>query len=79
MYETLIIEGKADTERKECYDCKYLKGAMTWWCTNDDAVKVRGTAYTKVCNCPYWEATTHIDDLGFFQKLFKSGYIEIKR
>ena len=31
-------------EKRSCYDCKYLKSALSWWCTNEDAKKARGTS-----------------------------------
>lgn len=42
-------------ERRSCYDCLFLKSALSWWCTNKDACKARGTSFPGVIHCPYWE------------------------
>ena len=43
-----------DPERASCYDCTHLKAAVSWWCTNDDAIKWRGTSLPGVEKCPFW-------------------------
>ena len=42
-------------QERRCYDCKYLKSAISWWCMNEDAIEWRGTAIPGVCECPFWE------------------------
>lgn len=42
-------------EKRSCYDCKHMKGYISWWCTEKEAVKVRGTAIPGVIKCPFWE------------------------
>lgn len=44
-----------DSEKARCYDCRFLKGAVSWWCTNDEAKEARGTSIPGICQCPYWE------------------------
>lgn len=41
--------------KRSCYDCKYLKAYVSWWCTNDKAIKDRGTRIPGCINCPHWE------------------------
>ena len=41
--------------KKDCYHCAFLKGYITLWCTNKEAVAYRGTAFPGVYNCLFWE------------------------
>ena len=45
-------------EKKSCYDCIFLKAIVNWWCTNSDAIKLRGTAIPGVIKCPYWSGVS---------------------
>lgn len=42
-------------EKKSCHDCRYLKSVLSWWCTNEDAKKARGTSLPGGCLCDFWE------------------------
>lgn len=42
-------------EKRSCIDCKYLKSALSWWCTNKQAIKSRGTSIPGCIKCPFWE------------------------
>lgn len=52
------IENKEESPevRRSCYDCGWLKAYVSWWCTNPEAKRVRGTAIPGVYHCPYWKA-----------------------
>ena len=41
--------------KKDCYHCEFLKGYISLWCTNKEAVAYRGTAFPGVYNCLFWE------------------------
>lgn len=41
-------------EKKSCYDCVYLKSALSWWCTNKEAKNARGTSLPGGVRCPFW-------------------------
>ena len=41
--------------KKHCTDCAFLKGAMSWYCTNEDAKQMRGTSLPAICLCPFWK------------------------
>lgn len=69
-------------ELKRCYDCAFMKPALSWWCSNKEAIKARGTSIPGIKNCPYWEPdwkyipekfrteeNGYIKPKGFFQKL----------
>lgn len=78
MFELLIVEGEANKELRACTDCGYFKGSLTLWCTNDEAIKTRGTAKGSVYKCPYWKPAKHINDLT--KKELRTGYyIEIRQ
>jgi hypothetical protein len=79
MYELLIVKGEANSERKSCHDCRHCKAALSWWCTHKKAIEERGTALPGVKNCPHWEPAKHINELSWFEKLFRSkNYIQIE-
>jgi len=40
--------------RKGCDCCIYLKAALSWWCTNKECIKARGTSLPGIIKCPYW-------------------------
>jgi len=42
-------------ERRSCYDCGHLKSALSWWCTNKEAQKVRGTSLPGCIKCTFWK------------------------
>ncbi len=63
MFEMLIMSGEADSEAKACDDCKHCKVAVSWWCTNGDAICERGTSIPGVEGCPHWEAATYKKDV----------------
>jgi len=42
--------------RLNCSECVYLKGAVSLWCTNKEAIERRGTSIPAVSNCPCWKA-----------------------
>lgn len=51
-------------KEKCCYDCKYLKAKVSWWCVNKNAIKWRGTSIPGVKNCPFWEGPVNpMDDV----------------
>lgn len=41
--------------KRSCYDCAFCKPALSWWCTNKEAIKLRGTSIPGIIKCPYWE------------------------
>lgn len=41
--------------------------ALHWWCTNDEAIKVRHTNIPGVNHCPYWGA-----DKSYIRKVLKN-------
>lgn len=55
MYTVSSISNElSDETQRRCYDCYHLRGAVTWWCKNNEAVEWRGTAIPGVHNCPFW-------------------------
>lgn len=60
--------------KKNCSDCVHLKPAISLWCTNDLAIKARGTRIPGVSNCPYWKPNfDYIDDK---YKTVENGFVE---
>lgn len=42
-------------EKRSCYDCTHMKGYISWWCTEKQAIKARGTSIPGCIKCPFWE------------------------
>ncbi len=59
-------------EKRSCYDCKFLKSALSWWCTNEDAIKVRGTRLPGCIKCNFWEPDWSMIDNKYKTK--ENGY-----
>lgn len=70
------IENKEESPevRRSCYDCGWLKAYVSWWCTNPEAKRVRGTSIPGVYHCPYWKA-----DEKFIKECRKKADKSIKR
>jgi hypothetical protein len=77
MIEAIIEAGEPDAEKKNCYDCRSCKAAVSWWCINKGAVKFRGTAIPGVNNCQFWEPCRKVSDLSISEKLF-GDFIKIR-
>lgn len=76
MISCVLKSGQPNAQKRNCFDCKFCKGAVSWWCTNKGAVKDRGTSIPGVNNCPHWEPVKTIGELSFFERLF-GGFIYI--
>ena len=51
------LVGEPDRQLRSCNQCKHNRATIiSWWCTNEDAISVRGTSFPTVYHCPYWEA-----------------------
>lgn len=64
-------------EKRSCADCGHLTSAMSWWCTSEDAKKVRGTSLPGCIKCPFWKPKwKFIDDK---YKTEENGYVKSKK
>lgn len=54
-------------ERKSCEDCTHLTQALSLWCSNEDAIKDRGTRIPGCIHCPHWAP-----DWKYIPKQFKT-------
>lgn len=77
MIEAIAISGQPDAAKRSCYDCQHCKAAVSWWCTNDNAVKERKTKIPGTEGCKYWNPIRSINDLTFWEKLI-SDYVRIE-
>ena len=41
-------------KERACAFCSYLKAAVSWWCTNKEAARLRGTTIPGCSHCPCW-------------------------
>lgn len=63
-------------EKKHCTDCAFLKGALSWYCTNDDAKKMRGTSLPAICQCPFWQPNWNYIDKKY--RTEENGYVPVE-
>ena len=73
MMEFRIV-GEPDSDRRECIDCRHLKGAVTLWCMSDEAADRRGTRDPSARQCQEWEGMKPWRWWHFF-----AGYLKAKR
>lgn len=64
VIELVLRSGKPNAERKGCVDCKFMRGAITLWCTNKAASDDRGTLIPGVIDCPHWGPCRTKNELG---------------
>ena len=65
-----VINGKPRHDVKSCFDCSYNKASLSWWCTNDEAIKHRGTRIPNIKGCEFWSPARTLDSLGFIERHF---------
>ncbi len=74
MIELRVIEGQPDADRKSCVDCRHMKAAVCWWCTNQKAIKYRGTSFPGVHSCQFWEPALKVDPpKPWYKQMFDFG------
>lgn len=76
MIELRVLQGEPDAERKSCCDCRHMKAAVTWWCTNKEASKAMGTSFPGVIQCPFWEPAKKYVRKPWYKRLFDFGFEE---
>lgn len=55
MTENVLPPGsEPDPARRGCSDCADMRGSVSWWCVNEDAIAARGTRIPGVQSCPFW-------------------------
>jgi len=50
---------EANPKLRRCYDCVYMRGAVSWWCTNKAAIEYRGTRIPGISHCNFWSPASH--------------------
>ena len=69
MYEAVLESGKPDPVTRGCADCRHLKAAVSWWCTNQQAIDDHRTRLPVVVKCQYWEPVRTKAELGLWERL----------
>ncbi len=67
------FESISPFEKKSCFDCGHLKSALSWWCTNKEASKARGTTFPGCIKCPFWKPDWKMIDDRY--KTEENGYV----
>lgn len=67
-------EKKHPEKLRSCHNCNHLREVVNLWCSNEDAIKARGTQVPGIIHCPYWSA-----DKTAQQKIDKNITQEIER
>lgn len=60
-------------EKKHCYDCAFLKSALSHYCSNDEAKKMRGTSLPAICQYPFWKPNWNYIDKKY--KTQENGHV----
>ena len=63
-----ILRG-TEPSKGHCSDCAHLKGAVSLWCTNDEAKDHYNTAIPAQKNCPFWAPALVYENLSWWEKL----------
>lgn len=50
-------------EKRSCHDCAHLKPAIRYWCSNKEAIELRGTSIPGCIRCPSWELMKPVNDI----------------
>ncbi len=70
MIEAVFKGVEPDAEKRSCFDCRSCKAAASWWCTNEEAKKARGTSLPGVIKCSFWTPARKWEDLSLFERWF---------
>lgn len=70
MTELRVIQGTPDSDEKRCGDCRHMESAVSWWCTNRDAIDVRATLIPETRLCRFWEPALPATPPKWWQRLF---------
>lgn len=71
MIEAVLESGEPNASKRNCYDCKHCKAAVTWWCTNKEAIKLRGTLIPGTQNCKFWEPSRKLSEMSFWERIHR--------
>ena len=63
-------------DKRSCFDCAHLKSALSWWCTNPEAKKARGTSIPGCIKCHFWSPDWNMIDKK--HKIPENGYVPTK-
>lgn len=53
LFEPVLRTGEPDATKRNCFDCRNCKGAVSWWCTHPDAIKKYGRIPGR-SDCEHW-------------------------
>lgn len=69
-----VIDGTPDADKRGCKDCRHMRGAVSWWCMNDEARKRHGSGIPGYRDCENWEPCATLAELPLLTRmLVKSG------
>lgn len=60
-------------EKKSCADCEFLIERMSLWCSNKEAVSLRGTSLPGVIKCTFWKPDWNRIEKSY--KTAENGYV----
>lgn len=64
-----------NAERRACEDCRWLRGAVSLWCTNEAACIFHGTAIPGATHCKFWKPGRTAADVGRLERWFSPRLI----
>jgi len=51
----VVLEPGDVVRRGRCADCRFLRGHLSWWCKNAQAVAAHRTSLPVQQDCAFWE------------------------
>lgn len=64
---------EANPKLRRCYDCAHMQGAVSWWCTDKEAIEHRGTRIPGIRDCIFWSPATHSPLVQIRRKLWRQS------
>lgn len=68
-FEFIAKKSTPDASVRGCEDCLFLRGAVSLWCTNRNAIARRRTAIPGTFDCPQWKPLRTWESLGPVEKI----------
>lgn len=67
--EAYMSSGSPDAKKRACYDCRFCRAAVTWWCMNKTARHRRQTGIPNAINCLDWEPVPLKSEVSLLKRL----------
>lgn len=81
--KTVLMGIEPDTDKRSCWDCKYLYSAVSWWCGIEQAIVAHNSRLPGYRNCTFWSPAPKYEDLPLWERIKigfgVSGYLPLRK